>query len=71
MTAEGGTIGDLIVHLDSAHPGIRERLLDDDGRLRRFVNLYVGDEDVRLDKGLQTEVPEGSEVLIIPAVAGG
>ncbi|MDQ3986113.1 MAG: MoaD/ThiS family protein [Actinomycetota bacterium] len=71
VTARGVTIAELIVDLESAHPGIRQRLLDKEGKLRRFVNLYVGDEDVRLLKGLDTPVPEGTEVLIIPAVAGG
>jgi molybdopterin synthase sulfur carrier subunit len=57
--------------LDAAHPGIRARVLDDDGKLRRFVNVYVGDEDVRFESGLATPTPDGTSVSIIPAVAGG
>ncbi len=57
--------------LDADHPGIRARVLDDDGKLRRFVNVYVGDEDVRFAEGLQTPTPDGASVSIIPAVAGG
>ncbi|MDQ1699433.1 MAG: sulfur-carrier protein [Frankiaceae bacterium] len=65
------TLIELLDKLDANHPGIRARVLDDDGKLRRFVNLYVGDEDVRFAGGLQTPTPDGSMVSIIPAVAGG
>jgi sulfur-carrier protein len=68
---EGGTVGELIEALEARHPGFRGRLLDDSGDLRRFVNVYVNDEDVRFQQGLHTAVPEGSQVAIIPAVAGG
>jgi sulfur-carrier protein len=71
VTAESGTVREVISHLDAAFPGIAGRLLDDSGQLRRFVNVYVGDEDVRLAKGLDTDVPEGTQVSVIPAVAGG
>ena len=67
----GGTLGEVIESLESAYPGIRTRLLDDDGRLRRFVNVYVGDEDVRFAEGLATPTPAGTSVSVIPAVAGG
>lgn len=67
----GGTLEDVIVALEAAFPGIRARVLDDGGSLRRFVNVYVGDEDVRFTDGLATPVPAGSSVSIIPAVAGG
>jgi sulfur-carrier protein len=57
--------------LEAAHPGIRTRVLDDDGKLRRFVNIYVNDDDVRFASGLETPTPAGASVSIIPAVAGG
>ena len=65
------TLGELIDKVDAEHPGIRARVLDDDGKLRRFVNVYVGEEDVRFAGGLETEIPDSSTVSIIPAVAGG
>lgn len=66
-----GTLADVIGALDAAHAGFRDRLLDDDGHLRRFVNLFVDDDDVRYLDGLDTKVPDGQTVSIIPAVAGG
>jgi sulfur-carrier protein len=71
VDATGGTVGDLIGDLESRHPGIKERLLDESGKLRRFVNVYVNDEDVRFENGLDTEIPEDGQISIIPAVAGG
>jgi molybdopterin converting factor small subunit len=71
VTATGSTIADVVSDLESRHPGFGERLLDDSGSLRRFVNLYLDDEDVRFLKGLDTEVREGARLSIIPAVAGG
>ena len=71
VTATGSTIADVVTDLESRHPGFGERLLDDSGSLRRFVNLYLDDEDVRFLKGLDTEVREGARLSIIPAVAGG
>ncbi|HXW43343.1 MAG TPA: MoaD/ThiS family protein [Streptosporangiaceae bacterium] len=71
VTAEPGTVREVIGKLDADYPGIGGRLLDDSGRLRRFVNVYVGDEDVRLAQGLDTDVPAGTQVSVIPAVAGG
>ncbi len=71
VTAEGTTLAEILDDLEANHPGIRARILDDNGKVRRFVNVYVGDEDVRFDKGLQTEVGDGQQVSIIPAVAGG
>ena len=65
------TLSELLDALEVAHPGIRGRVLDDDGKLRRFVNVYVGDEDVRFASGLSTPTPSGPTVSIIPAVAGG
>lgn len=66
-----GTVAEAIVELDRTHSGFAGRLLDDSGSLRRFVNLYVGDEDIRFLDGLATRVSEGSQLVIIPAVAGG
>jgi molybdopterin synthase sulfur carrier subunit len=68
---DGATLSDVIESLDSAHPGIKGRVLDDNGALRRFVNVYVGDEDVRFIDGLGTPVVDGASVSVIPAVAGG
>jgi molybdopterin synthase sulfur carrier subunit len=65
------TLAELLDKLDAEHPGIRARVLDDDGKLRRFVNVYVGEEDVRFAGGLQTPTTDGTTVSIIPAVAGG
>jgi sulfur-carrier protein len=67
----GETVGDVLRALDEAHPGIGARILDDDGKIRRFVNVFVDDEDVRFASGLDTPVREGATVSIIPAVAGG
>ncbi len=61
----------MLKALDTAHPGFTDRLVDDDGNLRRFVNVFVADDDVRFLQGLDTPVPEGETVAIIPAVAGG
>ena len=66
-----GTLADVIVALDETHSGFRDRLLDDGGNLRRFVNVFVDDDDVRYLEGLDTKVPDGQTVSIIPAVAGG
>jgi molybdopterin synthase sulfur carrier subunit len=71
VPAAAGTVREVIASLDADFPGIGGRLLDDSGQLRRFVNVYVGDEDVRLALGLDTDVPEGTQVSVIPAVAGG
>lgn len=71
VEATGTTVGDVLDDLESRHPGIKARLLDDSGSLRRFVNVYLNDEDVRFLDGLETAVPEGAQLSIIPAVAGG
>jgi sulfur-carrier protein len=70
VTAQGGSLSEVIENLESNHPGIKERLVDD-GDLRRFVNVYVNDEDVRFTGGLDTDVSDGDAVVILPAVAGG
>lgn len=66
----GATVREVIENLELAHPGIRERLLDDKG-VRRFVNLYVGDEDIRFLDGLDTALTADAEISIVPAIAGG
>ena len=71
VTADGGTLAEVLDSLESDHPGIRARVLDDAGALRRFVNVYVGDDDVRFIGGLEAEVADGAKISIIPAVAGG
>jgi molybdopterin converting factor small subunit len=71
VKVEGATLAEVLASLDAAHPGFRTRVLDDEGGLRRFVNVFVADDDVRYLKGLDTEVPDGETVSIIPAVAGG
>jgi molybdopterin converting factor small subunit len=71
VTAEGGTLREVLAKLDAAYPGLAGRILDESGKLRRFVNVYVGEEDVRLAEGLDTQVPPGTQVSVIPAVAGG
>ncbi len=71
VSAEGSTLAEVLNSLESDHPGIRTRVLDDTGALRRFVNVYVGDDDVRFIGGLEAEIADGAKVSIIPAVAGG
>ncbi len=71
VTVEGTTVGEVLKALDAAHQGLAERLFDDKGELRRFVNVFVADEDVRFLDGLSTAVTDGQTVSIIPAVAGG
>jgi len=71
VTVPAGSVLDVIKALDAAHPGLQERLLDETGTLRRFVNVFVADEDVRFLDGLATVVQPGQAVSIVPAVAGG
>jgi sulfur-carrier protein len=71
VTVDGSSVGEVLKALDSEHPGIGERLFDENGDLRRFVNVFVADEDVRFLSGLATPVVDGATVSIIPAVAGG
>jgi molybdopterin synthase sulfur carrier subunit len=71
VSAEAGTLREVITALNAEFPGISGKILDDAGKLRRFVNVYVGDEDVRLAQGLDTPVQPGVQVSVIPAVAGG
>ncbi len=71
VSAEGGTLADVLDNLDASYPGIKGRVLDEAGELRRFVNVYVGNDDVRFLDSLATPTPEGTQVSVIPAVAGG
>jgi molybdopterin converting factor small subunit len=71
VTTEGGTLAAVLDGLESSHPGFRERLFDDQGELRRFVNVFVDDEDIRFLDGVNTDVADGATVSIVPAVAGG
>jgi len=74
VDGEGATLSELIDHLEANHPGIKDRLIEaKDGQsdLRRFVNVYVNDEDVRFTGGLDTTVSDGDQVVVLPAVAGG
>jgi sulfur-carrier protein len=71
VTAEGGTLAEVLDDLERNHAGIKARVLDETGTLRRFVNVYVGNDDVRFLDGLATPTPEGASVSVIPAVAGG
>jgi molybdopterin synthase sulfur carrier subunit len=74
VSGEGDTLSQVIDDLESNHPGIKDRLIDageTGGDLRRFVNVYVNDEDVRFTGGLATSVKDGDQVVVLPAVAGG
>jgi molybdopterin converting factor small subunit len=71
VTAEGADLAAVLEDLEKNHPGIKARILDDSGEIRRFVNVYVGNEDVRFLENLGTATPDGSQLSIIPAVAGG
>jgi sulfur-carrier protein len=71
ISAEGTTVSEVLAELEQSHPGFSERLFDEKGELRRFVNVFVADEDIRFLDGVDTAVAAGSTVSIIPAVAGG
>ncbi|MFM8551802.1 MAG: MoaD/ThiS family protein [Nitrospiraceae bacterium] len=71
VEATGASIEAMIEHLEGAHPGIKGRLCDEKGELRRFVNIYVNEEDIRFLKGKDTTLKDGDEVSIVPAIAGG
>jgi molybdopterin converting factor small subunit len=71
VAAAPGSVRQLVDSLETAYPGIRARVLDETGSVRRFVNIYVGEDDVRFGDGLDTEAADGATVSIIPAVAGG
>ncbi|MDQ6993633.1 MAG: ubiquitin-like small modifier protein 1 [Mariprofundus sp.] len=71
VTIEASTIGEMLDNLEAAHAGLKERLCDEAGEIRRFVNIYVNDEDVRFLEGRATALKDGDEVSIVPAIAGG
>jgi molybdopterin synthase sulfur carrier subunit len=71
VSVEASTVKQMIEDLERQYPGMRERICESDGQVRRFVNVFVGDEDIRFLQGLETPIPEGTQVSIIPAVAGG
>jgi molybdopterin synthase sulfur carrier subunit len=71
VSVEGSTVGEVLKALDAAHEGFADRLFDDAGELRRFVNVFLADEDVRFLEGLATPVSDGQTLSIVPAVAGG
>lgn len=68
---DGSTVGEVLGRLDTEYPGFRDRLYDDGGRLRQFINIYVNDADIRFGQGLDTPVGDRDELTIVPAVAGG
>jgi molybdopterin synthase sulfur carrier subunit len=71
VQARGDTVMDVVADLERQFPGLRERLLDDGGELRRFVNIYVNEEDIRFLQGRATALKDGDQVAIVPAIAGG
>ena len=71
VTVQGGTVGALLAGLESQYPGIKERICDDSGQVRRFVNIFANDEDIRFLKNLETSVKDSDEISIVPAIAGG
>ena len=71
VQAEGATVAALVADLDKRHPGIRERICDDSGAVRRFVNIFVNGEDIRFLQNLDTAVTAGDEGSVVPAIAGG
>ena len=71
VSADGARLAEVLDDLDSNYAGIKGRILDDQGALRRFVNVYVGNEDVRFLDNLETPTPDGIQISVIPAVAGG
>ena len=71
VAVAGNTVGEVLSALETAHPGFRERILDENGKLRRFVNVFVAEEDIRFLDGLKTELKGGELISIVPAIAGG
>ena len=71
LEARAGTLADVISDIDRRHPGFRSRVLDERGAIRTYVNVYIGDDDARSKGGTGAAVPDGSEVMVIPAMAGG
>lgn len=71
VSVEASTVSEALKALDAAHPGFADRLYDDSGNLRRFINVFVSDQDIRFLSGVDTPVADGTTVSIVPAVAGG
>ncbi len=71
VQVEAGNIGELITALEKSYPGIQDRLVDESGNIRRFVNIFINDEDIRFLEEKATAIKEGDEVSIVPAIAGG
>ncbi len=71
VLVQGGTVAEVIENLEKEYPGLKERICDESGKVRRFVNIYLNDEDIRFQKDIMTEVKDGDEISIIPAIAGG
>ncbi len=71
VSVEGSTVGEALDNLESTHPGFKERILEESGEVRRFVNIFLDDEDTRYLKGIQTAVADGQTLSLVPAVAGG
>lgn len=71
VTVEGSTVGEILVNLDKSYPGLGERLCDEQGVVRRFVNIFLNDEDIRFLEEQKTAVKDGDELSIVPAIAGG
>jgi molybdopterin converting factor small subunit len=71
LETRAGTLADIISDIDRRHPGFRSHVLDDSGAIRTYVNVYIGDDDARTKGGAGAAVPDGSEVMVIPAMAGG
>ena len=71
VLVEGGTIDEILTNLDATYPGLGERLRDEEGNVRRFVNIFVNDEDIRFLEERATKINEGDEISIVPAIAGG
>jgi molybdopterin converting factor small subunit len=71
VAVEAATVAEALKSLDAAHPGFTDRLFDESGKLRRFVNVFLADEDIRFLDGLETVVPDGATLSVVPAVAGG
>ena len=71
VTADGRNVSEIIENLEKSYPGLKERICEGDGKLRRFVNIYLNDEDIRFKKNMETELKDNDELSIIPAIAGG
>ncbi len=71
LQIEAGTVGELVDNLESAHPGLKEKLLDESGEIRRYVNIFINDEDIRFLDGKGSELKDTDSVSIVPAIAGG